>query len=60
MHPSDNNTILTWQSGQGLGNVVLDGNVPSLSWLDGLPLEDDLLTGLGGLDLLCGVGLDSV
>lgn len=34
--------------------------MPSLSWLDGLPLEDNLLSGLCGLNLLCGVGLDSV
>jgi hypothetical protein len=34
--------------------------VPGLSGLDGLPLEDDLFASLGGLDLLCGVGLDSV
>jgi hypothetical protein len=34
--------------------------VPGLSGLDGLPLEDDLFTSLGGLDLLLGVGLDSV
>lgn len=32
----------------------------SLTGLDGLPLEDNLLSGLGGLDLLGGVGLDSV
>jgi hypothetical protein len=34
--------------------------VSSLSGLDGLPLKDNLLSGLGGLDLLGGVGLDSV
>lgn len=34
--------------------------MPGLSGLDGLPLEDDLFTSLGGLDLLLGVGLDSV
>ena len=32
----------------------------SLTGLDGLPLEDNLLSGLGGLGLLGGVGLDSV
>jgi hypothetical protein len=34
--------------------------VSGLTGLDGLPLEDNLLSGLGGLDLLGGVGLDSV
>jgi hypothetical protein len=34
--------------------------VSSLTGLNGLPLEDNLLSGLGGLDLLGGVGLDSV
>lgn len=51
---------LTRLDGQGLGDVVLQGNVPSLSGLDGLPLEDDLLSSLCGLDLLGGVRLDSV
>ena len=53
-------TTLTWQSSQSLGSVVLETDGPSLTWLSWQSLQDDLLSLLLCLDLLCGVRLDAV
>lgn len=58
--PKFDDLPLTRPGGKGLGNVVVDGNNPSLSGLSGESLEENVLALLLGLLLLGGVRLDTV
>lgn len=58
--PEFDDLPLTRPGGKGLGNVVVDGNNPSLSGLSGESLEENVLALLLGLLLLGGVRLDTV